>query len=853
MMKNFPLALMFCLLVWAGCPLAWGADLIPAAERAMHGFMINNPQRLPGPEGFYRYRFGSMGLPIPWLTHAQWDLGDCTARAVQQWLEVREMTGDQNFGKEVESGQRALLLSLLDPRLGVITVPELADRKTGEPYVQMWDQGRTMRALVSWWLSETDPARKQKLTRDIDRMIQGVQKFATEGNDPIYGRYAVWHADAFVGQRRLDDLCIMRGGQLLEPLAIYWQHSKNPAALDLAQRVTAGVLSGHEADGYTGWLAGTLRFGANGSFTGHFHDHASIAMGVARFGKALYRTGEKEEGLKLIRWAKQVYDWTISPENPNCGASFGWFPENNGDSSQARQIDEICSLADMIQFAGVLASAAPLDPSLKGYDALWDHVERYGTNTLLQRQFRITPAYAKMVNDYADSHTIHNHFLLADFDAQGTFDHLQMGHQTMIDEQGGHLSQMLYGVDYDNTRAFFGPGNGQLPPAKNFKVTQPVKLHDKTFTGQVQTSDGKLSVDLKTTLGHGPYLVRDFMVRNVSKAPVKDVRFVTMANLDFTNFNAESGTSDPASGRVLITSAASGQILAMGGAPKPDFVHADDASMLLSQYQMMKWNQAPSHTQGNAGGVLGWQIGTLAPGEAKTIRVILAAVDSQADLDRAFSGKDFDHWDDSGANGSASAALAAAKCQEGGWTACAYPNDAVYLNDAGQPMMHMMGCCHYSGVRGLYATWKPAFEEHADLLSVRLPINRKGKLADQTITEDSHQVTRRIQLHDDCQVRVRIPDWADLSKVSITATGSQKELHPQADGRWLDLGKLARGTDLQISYPLVERTTHQRVGGNDKGDVYADPKEKIDYTIQWRGNQVISIDPPGQRLPLFAQ
>jgi hypothetical protein len=37
------------------------------------------------------------------------------------------------------------------------------------------------------------------------------------------------------------------------------------------------------------------------------------------------------------------------------------------------------------------------------------------------------------------------------------------------------------------------------------------------------------------------------------------------------------------------------------------------------------------------------------------------------------------------------------------------------------------------------------------------------------------------------------------------------------------------------------------------GDVYADPKEKIDYTIQWRGNQVISIDPPGQRLPLFAQ
>lgn len=264
---------------------------MPYAARALHGYMVRCPEPVPGHPGLQRASFGCWLLPIPSVAHAQWDWGDCTGRAVESWLYARAMTGDREFGREVEQGQRATLVWLLTPTDGMPCVPERSDLPKGVYHYQMWDQGRTLRALVRWWLAEADPATKVDLEARIRKMSVSLRRLAKHGVDPQFGEYAVYPWDNLTGDQPGDDLWIMRGGQLLEPLAMYWEASGDADALRFAGEICAGVLPGHEADTGPDWAKPSFRFGPDGSFRGHFHDHASIALGVARFGTALVGGG----------------------------------------------------------------------------------------------------------------------------------------------------------------------------------------------------------------------------------------------------------------------------------------------------------------------------------------------------------------------------------------------------------------------------------------------------------------------------------------------------------------------------------------------------------------------------------
>lgn len=845
------LCCLFLLLCAVAAPCcAMGNDLVDAARLSMRGFMVKNPDRYPGPKTFYRFNFGCMGLPWPFLGHGQWDLGDCTGRAVEEWIFARRMTSDAKFGKEVEEGQRALLLSLLDPETGLVTVPELQDAATGAKYFHMWDQGRTLRALVRWWIAEKDPAQKNQLKSLIDKFIQGADNLAKHGTDPIYGEYAVYIGDSFVGKTPKDDMLLLRGGQLLEPLAMYWEISRDPAALKLARQVCAGVLSGHEGDGYAEEIRHYWRFGADGSFSHHFHDHASIVLGVAKFGAALYRSGERKEGLEIIRWAKRVYDWTLSPTNPNAAGSFGWFPENNDDGKAARQISEICCLADMIELAAELAAASRLDKSLAGYDAIWDHVERYSMNTLVRSQFKVTPDYARLWRLCWDKRLLSNAYITFESDSQSTYDHQAAGHQTLSDRSGGHLSQTLYAVQYDGQTAAFTFQPGRLPAAKNFKVVDPMRVEGSALVSKVETGDAALRITCKTTLGRGPYVVREFTIKNGSDRAIESVRFACVANLDFANYSMDIGLADQSAGRVVITPSLGGGAAAIAGAPRPDHVCVDDAATLLGRVDQFDWPQGETRMQGNPAGLLGWRLGRMESGSGKTVCVILAVTKNETELRRAVSGGEFPRWnsDDYVSNN-----LQIANRVDGGFIACAYPNDLVYVRDDGSMVMNWMGCCLYAGVRGLYGAWEPIFDETPGSLSVRMPLDRKGRMADQTVTEKNGRVVCNIYLRSACRVEVRISDWTDMSKTRAIAVRAGKTipLKSRATGRWLQFGKLPSGAQLSISYPITERTTRERVGGNNRGDGFCDPSQKVEYTVRWRGNRVKSMSPAGRFMPLF--
>lgn len=824
-------------------------DLVPSFERAMHGFMVRCPEPVPGHPGILRTTFGCTGLPVPQVGHAQWDWGDVTARDVEAWLYAREATGDSSFGREVEEGQRAALLWLLTPDLGMPCVPDRSEPGKGLYHYQMWDQGRTLRALVRWWRAEERPDVRADLGHRTDLMARSLRGLATRGSDAQFGDYAVYPWDCRTGDQTGDDLYCMRGGQLIEPLALYYAATGDEFARRFAAELTAGVISGHESDTYEGATRRLFVFGEDGSFGGHFHDHASIALGIARFGRALYERGEVERGRELLLWAKRVYDWTISPANVNAGSTWGWFPENVGtDNAQAREICEICCTADMIEFAAALAEAAPLDPALAGFDALWDHVERYTLNTIVPSQFALTPRYRELIAQaLAASSTVRNGYIEFSTDENGCFSHEAVGYQTLRIADGGHLSQAAYGVSYAGRAAWFSYAGGQPMQPHGFVTAKPC-ARDATgaVTGSVRTEDGALEVGIDVRCSEGPAATCQFTVANVSDEPLADVTFAHVANLDFADYSANSASVDDA-GRIVVRSESQPGRLGMCGAPDSGVASVGDVHALLGSLSQPYAGTSVTDARGNVAGKVDWALGTLAPGEKRVVSVTLAAAADHAELLAAlgsgsFPSRDVAEQDDLG--------LATAARTEGAFIAAYVPNDFAFPGADGRPYMNMMGCCFPAGVRGLYACWSPVLADDGVTVSSRMPIDRESAAARQEVSEARGTVRQTIRLLAPRELRVRVPDWASLEAVEVT-DGRGHGLTPRVEGRWLELGRLEAGEAIRIRYPLVARETREQVGGSLEGLGFAPADRKTTYTAEWLGNRVVGLTPRGSLLPVF--
>jgi len=463
---------------WAahlGCsPASGGApkDLVPVAERSMRRFMVLNPQPMPDHPDLYLMRYDCYGVP-PRLGHNQWGFGDATGRAVRSWLFVREMTGEKSFGRQVEQGQRKLLLWLLTPEDGLACVPNLSDRAKGRYYYHMWDQGRTLRALVAWWLAETDREARAALKGRVHKMIDGLDKIASHRADPEHGECVTFAGGVCDKGVWAGTFSPRPAGQLLEPLAVFWDATGDEKAGRLADAICNGVLAGD-------------MFGPDGAFTGHFHNKSSILVGIARYGAALCKRGDTAKGVALLETAKRSYDWTLSPGNPNVAGSWGWFPENTGGNTRARTICEICCTADMIELAAVLAAAAPLDPKLGACDALWDHVERYTVNNLVDSQFTITPAYRELIGRVGGDLDLAGQLV-------GAWSGYHQPHDLITFRRSDGRLEMLMGCccNYSGTRGLYACWKEIVrDDGRTLSVRLPLSRRSKTLSQEVTEAAG---------------------------------------------------------------------------------------------------------------------------------------------------------------------------------------------------------------------------------------------------------------------------------------------------------------------------------------------------------------------------
>jgi hypothetical protein len=367
------------------------------ARWALEGFMTKAPRRLEGKEGYYRTVFDCALLPTVKRNHDRWDLGDCTARAVLSWTALREMTGDATTGREVECGQREFLLASLHPETGLIYYKVDPDHKTY--HYQIWDQSRTLRALVCWY--EARPSDRPRIGPLVERMIRGLERFATlRGVDPAWGPWLAWPSDEFTNDQAgpalspagMDNL---REGLSIEPLVEYAELTGNPKILDLAMRYANCVMGGHAADNVPADRRRTFQIAQDGSFRAHFHCKTTSLIGIVKLGRYLALQGRGDEAKRYLRRVRTSYDWILAPFNPGRGSRLGWMPERPGSD-----IHETCCVADMTELAEALASCAPLDPEFHDWANLHDDVEAMAVNVVARSQIHLTPQFQSCLAEF---------------------------------------------------------------------------------------------------------------------------------------------------------------------------------------------------------------------------------------------------------------------------------------------------------------------------------------------------------------------------------------------------------------------------------------------------------------------
>jgi hypothetical protein len=168
----------------------------------------------------------------------------------------------------------------------------------------------------------------------------------------------------------------------------------------------------------------------------------------------------------------------------------------------------------------------------------------------------------------------------------------------------------------------------------------------------------------------------------------------------------------------------------------------------------------------------------------------------------------------------------------GSFSGWAMAND--YLPGIWEPFVS--GCCTGNGTRALYYVWEKMLAFRDGTLTVNLLLNRASSWADVDSTIP-YEGRVDVRVKQSCNVEMRIPEWVQPDEVSCAVDG--KPVTPSFRGRYAQTGYVQGGSTAMVTFPISERTVEATIGG-------------LPYTLIIKGNDVVSIDPPGT-LYLFYQ
>jgi hypothetical protein len=163
------------------------------------------------------------------------------------------------------------------------------------------------------------------------------------------------------------------------------------------------------------------------------------------------------------------------------------------------------------------------------------------------------------------------------------------------------------------------------------------------------------------------------------------------------------------------------------------------------------------------------------------------------------------------------------------------------------------GCGAGGGVQGMALAWANQFEwrdtAQGKELRVHLLFNRSIRAAPASGLTNAAPIAAelwsdlpyagrvRFRAHQPIdRLALRLPDGTDLGAIKVTGSA---EYHPQIDGQYARLSKIGAGDSVQIAFPLKEYETIEHAAG-------------AEYHVRWKGSSVMSLSPPGTKVPLYS-
>jgi len=149
-----------------------------------------------------------------------------------------------------------------------------------------------------------------------------------------------------------------------------------------------------------------------------------------------------------------------------------------------------------------------------------------------------------------------------------------------------------------------------------------------------------------------------------------------------------------------------------------------------------------------------------------------------------------------------------------------------------------MHCCMGNGTRAMYYVWEHILDHSDDELRVNLLLNRASPWAD-IYSHIPYQGRVEIQLKKLCRnVAVRVPEWIESGSQQVKLTRNAQALPITWAGRYVQTGSAHPGDRIVITFPIETQTVKQTIAGTA-------------YTLETKGNTVISISPGGENGPLY--
>ena len=145
------------------------------------------------------------------------------------------------------------------------------------------------------------------------------------------------------------------------------------------------------------------------------------------------------------------------------------------------------------------------------------------------------------------------------------------------------------------------------------------------------------------------------------------------------------------------------------------------------------------------------------------------------------------------------------------------------------------GCCTGNGARALFYVWENMLEFDNETLRINLLFNRASPWADvNSYVPYEGQID--VVMKTACNVEIRIPEWVKPEEVLCFVNNIPRETNFQ--GRYAQVGSVESGNVVTMNFPISERTVKTSIGD-------------VSYTLIIKGNDVVSIDPPGQWHPFY--